>query len=618
MQISAKIIADTIGKHGGRITSLQLTMPRSILAQFNTHRMFSRSTASSRAIPVKKMIEQVRNDYVRPIHWGANQAGMMAEKELPIKLQEIAKEIWYKAAMAAADYAEQLNTLGKQLDPNDTTGLHKQHANRILEPYMWAHTIVTATEWFNFFALRLADDAQPEIQALARAMKDAMDSSEPTESRFHLPYITMAEILEWQQSKGITTNEILFDAYEYFAPISAARCARVSYLNHNQTAPVIERDLELANKLLDARHCFTPNTEVLTNNGWMDFSDVTEDTQIAAFNTKTAEFVGFENPIRVIDNEYVGNIYCYQSANIDIEVTDKHKMLGILIGTKTDRLKSYNDIDVIIPSGITGKSNRTNGEREMIMFSSARPAEVTNNAEFNFGKLLGFFIGDGYAAYNSSIQFRLKKSRKVEYLINLLNCLNLQYKHTVDKHGVHCFNVKNPPFNGLNFYNSEKRKYFPSLSFTQNELLGIFDGLKNSDGFVKRNTWGYDTKSKQLSEQILALAPLIGLTARLSNAECYQCEDLYRITFTTNNHIRLNDSRTENSKVVIKPYKGRVYCVEIPSNGIMVRRNGKTLLTHNCSPFEHQAQASEHRSDRYANFIGWQSYRYDLEKEWKL
>lgn len=244
MQISAKIIADTIGKHSGRITSLQLTMPRFILAQFNTHRMFSRSTASSRAIPVHKMIEQVRNDYVRPIHWGANQAGMVAEKELPIKLQELAKEIWYKAAMSAADYAEQLNA----------AGLHKQLANRILEPYMWAHTIVTATEWFNFFALRLADDAQPEIQALARAMKDAMDSSKPTESRFHLPYITMAEILEWQQSKGITTNEILFDAYEYFAPISAARCARVSYLNHDQTAPVVERDLELANKLLDARH----------------------------------------------------------------------------------------------------------------------------------------------------------------------------------------------------------------------------------------------------------------------------------------------------------------------------------------------------------------------------
>lgn len=245
MEISAKIIADTENPFTGkRITSLQLTMPRFILAQFNTHRMFSRSTASSRAIPVKKMIEQVRNDYVRPVSWGKNQAGMVAEEELPIELRELAEEIWYKSAMSAADYAEQL----------DKAGAHKQIVNRILEPYMWAHTIVTATEWTNFFALRLADDAQPEIQELARAMKDAMDSSEQTESHFHLPYITMAEIFEWQQSKGITITEVLYDAYEYFAPISAARCARVSYLNHDQTAPVIERDLELANKLLDARH----------------------------------------------------------------------------------------------------------------------------------------------------------------------------------------------------------------------------------------------------------------------------------------------------------------------------------------------------------------------------
>ena len=185
MQISAKIIDDTVHPFTGkRITSLQLTMPRFILAQFNTHRMFSRSTASSRAIPVKKMIEQVRNDYVRPVYWGKNQAGMQAEKELPTKLQELCKEIWHKAALSAADYAEQL----------DNAGAHKQIANRILEPFMWAHTIVTATEWDNFFALRLDDAAQPEIQALAKAMKEAMESSKPTESRFHLPYITMAAI----------------------------------------------------------------------------------------------------------------------------------------------------------------------------------------------------------------------------------------------------------------------------------------------------------------------------------------------------------------------------------------------------------------------------------------
>lgn len=231
--ISAKVIADTI-HNGHRITSLQLVMPRFILAQLNTHRVFSRSTASSRAIPTAKLIEQVRTNYVQPLHWGANKAGMQSEQELEAQEIEKAKEIWCRAAHAAADFAEQMAALG----------LHKQHANRIIEPYMWAHTIVTSTEWENFFKLRIDDAAQPEIQLLAKEMKAAIDNSVPKESRYHLPYITDDEIC----------TEVNNATFEHFAPISAARCARVSYLNHDQSKPDFKKDMELAKRLLEHRH----------------------------------------------------------------------------------------------------------------------------------------------------------------------------------------------------------------------------------------------------------------------------------------------------------------------------------------------------------------------------
>lgn len=256
MQISAKIIADTESSFTGkRITSLQLVMPRFILAQFNKHRVFSNNALSSRAIPVKKLLEQVRNDYVQPIFWGKNKSGMGADEELSGEQKELAQEVWYRAAMQMADAAEQLTGVG----------LAKEAANRLLEPFMWEHVIVTATEWDNFFNLRLAHDSQREMQALARAMKDAMDVNTPDKSRFHLPYITMTEILEWQQSKGITTAEVLYDAYKYFAPISAARCARVSYLNHDQSAPSFEKDMALAERLLAACHvtCFEHQAHAL-------------------------------------------------------------------------------------------------------------------------------------------------------------------------------------------------------------------------------------------------------------------------------------------------------------------------------------------------------------------
>ena len=233
--ISAKVIADTI-HNGHRITSLQLVMPRFILAQYNTHRSFSRSTASSRAIPTAKLIEQVRTNYVQPVQWGANKAGMQSEQELEAHEIEKAKEIWCRAAHAAADFAEQMAALG----------LHKQHANRIIEPYMWAHTIVTSTEWENFFKLRIDDAAQPEIQLLAKEMKAAIDNSVPKESRYHLPYITDDEIQK--------ENELNNATFEHFAPISAARCARVSYLNHDQSKPDFKKDMELASRLFEHHH----------------------------------------------------------------------------------------------------------------------------------------------------------------------------------------------------------------------------------------------------------------------------------------------------------------------------------------------------------------------------
>lgn len=236
--ISAKVICDSIFD-GKRITSLQLKMPRFILAQFNTHRAFSRSTASSRAIPTAKLIDMVRTNFVQPIHWGKNQAGMQASEELPEDIKQQAFKEWHTAALNAANTAEKLLELG----------CHKQVANRILEPFMWVDTIVTATEWDNFFKLRLDDASQPEIQELARCMKEAMDNSVPVERIYHLPYISDKELKEI-----LVDKESNIFAYPEAARVSAARCARVSYSNHDQSNPDIEKDKITAEKLIAGGH----------------------------------------------------------------------------------------------------------------------------------------------------------------------------------------------------------------------------------------------------------------------------------------------------------------------------------------------------------------------------
>lgn len=229
--IECKVIADTV-MGGVRITSVQVKYPRFILPQLNTHRVFSRSTASSRAVPTAKLIDMVRNNPVVPIHWGQNQAGMVAENEMDEARIAAAKMVWLKAADAAANIAQEIAEIG----------VHKQVVNRVLEPFMWAETIITATEWDNFFKLRLADDAQPEIQALAKAIRAAMDESVPANRVFHLPYLRDEEIDNTQWT------------YTQKAKISAARCARVSYLNHNQQTPSVEEDLKLAERLIASSH----------------------------------------------------------------------------------------------------------------------------------------------------------------------------------------------------------------------------------------------------------------------------------------------------------------------------------------------------------------------------
>lgn len=242
--IECQIIADSI-MGGIRITSVQVKYPRFILPQLNTHRAFSRSTASSRAVPTAKLIAMVRENPVVPVHWGANQAGMVAETEMDDLSIKAAKLLWLDAAKEAADRAEAMADMG----------VHKQVVNRILEPFMWAETIITATEWGNFFKLRIADDAQPEIQALAKAIKKAMDESVPVGRIFHLPYLREDELDNTQWT------------YTQKAKISAARCARVSYLNHNKQMSSVDEDFTLADRLIEAGHMSPFDHQAMFNSG---------------------------------------------------------------------------------------------------------------------------------------------------------------------------------------------------------------------------------------------------------------------------------------------------------------------------------------------------------------
>jgi len=229
---AAKIICDSIAQ-GVRLTTMEVTLPRIVLAEWNTHRVFSRNSASSRAIPVEKRIQAVMDNPFVPDAFAANKAGMQAGEDLDAEANAMARNEWFTARNHAVDSARFLAE----------SGVHKQWANRLIEPYSWTTIVVTATEWTNFFNLRISKLAQPEIRRAAELMKEAMDASTPVElgeGDWHLPYVQIDELTAGHD-------------WEYLARLSVARCARVSYLTHDGKRDH-GKDIELHDRLLESRH----------------------------------------------------------------------------------------------------------------------------------------------------------------------------------------------------------------------------------------------------------------------------------------------------------------------------------------------------------------------------
>jgi hypothetical protein len=240
MKTEVKIIADSIN-NGNRITTVQLRYWRAIHGEVMTHRMFSRNAGSSRAIPVQKMLSQVWHTPAMPVHFGTNKPGMQAGEELAGWRRWAVKALWVLTARAVCVPVWVMSKLG----------LHKQIANRPLEPWQYINVVITATDWDNFFALRCHPDAQPDIQELACMIREAMQNSEPVEldaGEWHLPYIIPDDVL-YLMSRGAGVSEK--SANSFYCKLSVARCARVSYTPFDG-APNIEGDLRLFDKLTKA------------------------------------------------------------------------------------------------------------------------------------------------------------------------------------------------------------------------------------------------------------------------------------------------------------------------------------------------------------------------------
>jgi len=173
--IEAAVIADSMSPSGDRLTTFEVQFPRWLLPEFNTYRQWSRSSASSRAIPLRKKngngtLDMVERDPSMPFSWPCEQPGMSGGAELYGLDLELAKklfdEVRQNTLATISSYVEYVSKLYSNLSGDDLKShtLHKSLINRLIEPHLNHRVIVTATEWDNMFHQRIHPDAQPEFR----------------------------------------------------------------------------------------------------------------------------------------------------------------------------------------------------------------------------------------------------------------------------------------------------------------------------------------------------------------------------------------------------------------------------------------------------------------------
>ena len=301
-QIGAKVVAHSRSPQGHEVATISATFPRFILAELNTHRMLSKNSASSRAIPFKRMVEAVMEDPFIPMAWQKDHTGMQGTEYFidPMSIQ-FATSNWLTARDNAVKLASSLHGTD-----NGYESVTKQLCNRLLEPFMWHKVLVTATEWENFFKLRCLQlrspvdrhflhksrkdmiaahsnpenltmmdkfsitdwlkynesDAEIHISLLAEAMWDALNESTPVQLKageWHIPYkdqFEVPQILELsakQLPAGSDVGEVLKRADAIAIKASTGKCARASYLTiGNEKEMTVEKLIGIHDKMAKA------------------------------------------------------------------------------------------------------------------------------------------------------------------------------------------------------------------------------------------------------------------------------------------------------------------------------------------------------------------------------
>ena len=348
-----------------------------------------------------------------------------------------------------------------------------------------------------------------------------------------------------------------------------------------------EKKLKLIKSCIESgHHCYDKDTEVLTEKGFKKWHEITYQDKLGVFDVENGCLVGFEIPKKLICDDYDGIMYYLDTNKINMMITPNHRIYCSLSNTVQNRLnpkfKIYKTEHILDNKKVINKPMRFKSYSNTLLQGEYNPLFLNENKLIYFYKLFGFFIGDGYSNGGNILQFHIKKERKIQYLKDLCNNLGFELKiRANNKFNVIYKDLGN--FARNNWY-KDGEKYIPEiiLKCSKSVIENILDGLINSDGSISTKSLSirYDTTSFEVANMVQSMFLLTGYSATMlekkkKNPKHSSCYLVQRFNDASMPHI--NDSRNKKSYIQEIKYKGKIYCAEVSTGLLMVKRGEKRL-----------------------------------------
>ena len=332
---------------------------------------------------------------------------------------------------------------------------------------------------------------------------------------------------------------------------------------------------EKKRKRTQAKSCFSGDTEILTEDGFVEFKMYDGITPVAQYNIETQE-ISYVDPLdfRMIPNQ---KVCVFENENTSLKLTPNHEcIIQVQNGRKYMKKVPFEDL-------------AGHGQSKYAWVNAGYyKYEKCWFIKDDMTRLVACFVADGsYSESKTQIRFGFTKKRKIERFRNMVDRLGVDYDEKVQgKLKVTYFTISDFDYvcNMKRYCTADKTLLKPAM--TELNPLVYLEEASHWDGHVNHTnliTVSSTNRSTLDSMQIMAVQS--GVRARLYKVkdERDNVSDTWTLSYNLN---KKPLSRFESKDIDLRTHHNtnhNVYCVTVPEHNIVIRHNGKVSIQGNCN-----------------------------------